>query len=244
MLLKTKPGAVVAAAPAVAVVEQKRVAGLDAAVLSATDADALGGWLRDHGFEMGDSLRRWLGAYVAKKWMITAFRYTRPVLASNAPVAADHLAASAVRLSFPTDAPIYPYLEPDDAPDVPGRELHLFVASSHRQEGMLTDQGDAPWQAVVFFSGPVDGAQDLASALPGVDLPARLWIDERTDLATKRVASDLIFRRAPSDDEVRRPPVVEYERHDVPLPYELPFVLGGLWWWRRRRRNRQPLSAA
>jgi len=240
MMAGSRQGAVATtAAPAgVTVVEQKRVAGLDAAVLSATDSEALAGWLRDHGFEMRDSLQRWLGTYVAKKWMITAFRYTRPELASNDPTAVDHLSASAVRLSFETEAPVYPYLEPDDTADVPGRELHLFVASGHRMEGVLADDGDRPWTASAFFSAPVDGAEMLASALPGVDLPARLWVDERTDFATKRAASDLVFRQAPADVEARRPPIVEYERHEVPLPYELPFVIGGIWWWRRRKKRK------
>jgi hypothetical protein len=236
---KDEEAVVAAAAPAsVTVVEQKRVAGLDAAVLSATDSDALAGWLRDHGFEMRDSLRRWLATYVAKKWMITAFRYTRPELASNAPMAVDHLAAGAVRLSFQTDAPVYPYLEPDDTADVPGRELHLFVASGHRMEGALADDADKPWTASTLFAAPVDGAAILASSLPGVDLPARLWVDERADFATKRVASDLVFRQAPEDSEVRRPPMFVYERHELPLPYELPLLIGGIWWWRRRKRRK------
>jgi hypothetical protein len=239
MMARSKEDAVMtSAAQAVTVVEQKRVAGLDAAVLSATDSEALAAWLRDHGFEMRDSLQRWLATYVARKWMITAFRYTRPEIASNGPVAVDHLSASAVRLSFQTDAPVYPYLEPDDTAAVPGRELHLFVASGHRMEGTLADDGDKPWAASTFFAAPVDGAEMLASALPGVDLPARLWVDERTDFASKRVASDLVFRQAPADVEARRPPLVEYERHEVPLPYELPLVIGGVWWWRRRKRAR------
>jgi hypothetical protein len=233
----------VAAAPAVTVVEQKRVAGLDAAVLAATSADALGAWLGDHGFAMRDALKRWLAIYVAKSWMITAFRYTRPELASNAPVPLDHLSASAVRLSFQTDAPVYPYLEPDDTADVPGRELHLFVASTHRMDGTLTDDGDKPWDATTFFAGHVDGVEELAANLPGVDLPPRLWIDEQTDRATHRAASDLVFRQAPADVETHRPPEVVTERTGIPLPYELPFVVGGLWWWRRRRKRKAKSDA-
>lgn len=229
----------IATAPPVTVVDEARVAGLDAVVLSATDAGALAAWLHGHGFEMRDALQRWLSVYVTKKWMITAFRYTRSKNPAEAP---DRVGASAVRLSFATDAPVYPYLEPDDTAAVPGRELHLFVASSHRVEGAFVDDHDRPWAAAADFSGGVDVTDALASTLPGVALPAHLWLDERTDVSTKRVASDVAFHRAPSDVEVHRPPIVIYDEHRIPIPYEVPFLIGGIVYFVRRRKRGRALA--
>jgi hypothetical protein len=128
-------------ASAVDVLEETHVAGLDAAVLAASDAEALAGWLRAHDFELRPSLERWAAVYVAKKWIFTAFRYARPDIASNGPAMARALTSSAVRITFSAETAVYPYLEPDDAPETPGRQLHLFVLASAKLEGALVDQG-------------------------------------------------------------------------------------------------------
>src|SRR5262249_48580872 len=62
----------------VSVLEEKRVAGYDAAVLAATDAAALNKWLADHGYESSDVLKKWLEPYVQKGWIITAFKVAKP----------------------------------------------------------------------------------------------------------------------------------------------------------------------
>jgi hypothetical protein len=63
-------------APPVRVLEEKQVAGLDAVVLEADDATALGAWLEKQHLDFRPALRRWLVPYIARHWKITAFRYT------------------------------------------------------------------------------------------------------------------------------------------------------------------------
>jgi hypothetical protein len=223
-----------AAAPAVRVLDEQHVAGLDATVLAASDTAALAEWLRGRGFAMRDALQRWLGVYVQKGWNVVAFRYDRPDLAGHG--AGDSLHSSAVRITFRADAPVYPFLEPDDAPEVPGRQLRLYVAADRRLDGLLPDGPSGPWQAKALMAAPVDVPAALASTLPGVELPARFWLHEFSDPTTKRPPSDLVFRPSASTAELRPPPYVVPNRVSLPIPYELPFVGGAIFlWWRRRR---------
>jgi hypothetical protein len=226
------------------VLEQTRVAGLDAVVLEADDAGALAAWLHAHDFAFRDALQRWVGPYLAKHWKITAFRYSRPELASNAPMAVDPIASRAVRMTFPTDTPVYPYREPDDVPVIDGRELRLFVLSSSPLEGRLADEADRAWPAALPFSARLASPLDLGTALPDVALPSAPWLMEFSDGATRREPSDLALYPAPSREEIRRPPVVVPDVHALPLPYELPFVVGGIAWWRRRARRRRSATGS
>jgi hypothetical protein len=221
----------------VRVLAETRVAGMDVAVLDATDAGALSKWLSDHDFEMRDALQRWLAPYVAKKWTINAFRYARPDIASNADVAAP-IASRAVRITFKTDAPVYPYREPDDAPSVIGRELHLFVLAPSRISGTESDLSHAPWPAATPFAAKMAPPADVAASLTGLTLPAQLWVNEFVDQVDKRPATDLAFDKIAAADEVRRPPTILEDGPTIYIPYELPFVaIFAAWLWRRRRRR-------
>jgi hypothetical protein len=238
-MARSKMASEVALAPAgVQVLEETRVAGMDATVLAADDANALAAWLEARDFEFRDALKAWVAPYLAKKWIITAFRYVRPDIAANGPFAPASIASRAVRMSFATDAPVYPYREPEDRPVTGTRRLRLFVLSASRVEATLPDLGGKPWDARLDFAAKVPRPEGLAEALPGVDLPGELWLNELNDYATKRPGADLVLRAAASQAEVRRPPHVTYDTVRVVVPYELPFIVGGLLWWRRRKRRR------
>jgi hypothetical protein len=219
------------------VLSETRVAGMDVAVLDATDAGALAKWLAAHDFEMRDALQRWLAPYVAKKWTISAFRYARPDVASS-DAFVPPLAARAVRITFKTDAPVYPYREPDDAPPVLGRELHLFVLSASRLAGAESDLANAAWPAPVPFAAKMALPAEVVSSLAGVALPAQLWVNEFVDGIDKRPATDLVFDKLAAAGEVRRPPTIIEDGPRIFIPYELPFVaIFAAWLWRRRRRR-------
>ncbi|HEY1957370.1 MAG TPA: DUF2330 domain-containing protein [Polyangiaceae bacterium] len=225
----------------VSVLATTHVAGLDVAVLDASDADALAHWLAAHDFTFRDALKRWVTPYLAKKWKISAFRYVRPDLASDAPMWPAPIASRAVRISFATDAPVYPYREPDDAASVSNRELHLFVISPSRVAGAESDLANAAWTAALPFAASVATPPGLASALAGVDLPHDAWINEFVDSATKRAETDLVFERAATADEVRRPALIHEHVIPAPVPYELVLLavpLGAVWLRRRLRARR------
>jgi hypothetical protein len=249
-LLFRKEHAPGASAP-VGVLEETRVAGLDASVLLASDADALADWLHARGFEERKAIQRWLRVYVAKGWYVTAFRFERPgkdldpVRTNRGDVSVDGghlpdpiaLTSKAVRISFPASEPVYPYLEPDDVSDVPLRTLDLFVLASRRLDGALLDEGSRPWDAQVDFAAGIEPSPWLGSEL-GVDLAGHLWLTRYVDHASKREASDVVFRPSASAGEIHPPVWVYRVPTSVPVPYELLPVGAGLWWWRRRVRKR------
>ena len=49
------------------------VAGYDAVVLKATDAQALRDWLEKHGYDARPAVTTWLEPYIKDGWIITAF---------------------------------------------------------------------------------------------------------------------------------------------------------------------------
>jgi hypothetical protein len=150
---------------AVEVVKTARVAGYEAAVLRADDPDLLGKWLADNGYQSRPELVEWSRPYVAAGWMITAFKYVG---------AAGRTDVSAVRMSFPTDRPLFPYRVPVDQIAEAGRGtmLRAFVVGPGRASGTLGEGASArPWsQAGITYSRPLvaDGgsAAILAGALP------------------------------------------------------------------------------
>jgi len=236
-LVGARKAAAPVAASAVRVLEETVVAGLDAVVLEADDPSALGDWLHAHDFPFTNALQRWVAPYLAKKWKITAFKYARPDVAANVAMASEPIASRAVRLSFSTDVPVYPYREPDDVAPLSGRELRLFLLASEKLTGAF-DDGAGAWPVDAPFGAEVGALATLSATLPGVEMPTTPWLTELTDHAAQRHAADVEFHPAPDRTEVRRPAVHTVEDHPVPIPYELPFVVGGVWWWRRRRKMR------
>lgn len=231
----------------VTVIEQVYVAGLDATVLLARDTPAIIDWLSARGFDLRPALRRWLDVYVAKGWHIAAFRYDKSASSS------DTVASRALRITFPTEQPVYPYLEPADTEERQGRRLDLFVVADGRVDSVLSQEGSGPWNAPLTFAaptapaghnpdGPVANAwRKLAAALPGADLPEHAWVSEFDDRSTKRPEADVIFRASDSAVEVHKKPVRQIVWQTVTIPYEIPFVAGPLAWlgWRLRTRARR-----
>ena len=80
----------------VEVLQETVVAGMDAAVLRANDAQALNGWLEKHGYSSSPAVEEWLGPYIDYGWLVTAFK-----LSKNGSEAQE-VSSSAVRMSFHT----------------------------------------------------------------------------------------------------------------------------------------------
>lgn len=177
-----------AGAPPVTVVERRTVAGLDAAVLAASDARALNAWLGQNGFPSRPALEAWLAPYVARGFFVTAFRYDPGAQQGT-------FASRAVRLSFPVDAPFYPYAEPSDAPRTDGRRFRLHVVAPFRVDARLG--GRRSWGARVGFAGRVDDfASVLAGAIPSGAARDAAWLTTFEEVSSRRGRDDLRFVRA------------------------------------------------
>src|SRR4051794_36893668 len=98
-----------AAAGAVTVLDQTLVAGFHAVVLEATSVGALTDWLKEHGYAYSPEIAAWAKPYVGAGWKMTALKVAKPADDKGGKT----VAASALRLSFRTDRPLFPYREPD-----------------------------------------------------------------------------------------------------------------------------------
>jgi hypothetical protein len=191
------------------VLEEKHVAGYDAKVLKATDADALGAWLKEHNYESRPALTRWLKPYVEKGWIVTAFKIARAPDSS----ASAAIGTSAVRMSFTTDAPFFPYNEPDDMRDAKTqRLLRVFVLADKKMTGELTG---AEWPGKVLWAGRLSAASATKVApllkVPGFKVDENTWLTEFEDHAAPRPGvADVVFRAHPDQTPVERPARITY----------------------------------
>ena len=183
-----------AKAPPVRVLETVTVAGLDAAVLAANDAKALNKWLQDHGYSSGAALAEWFKPYIEAKWIITAFKISKGVSRS------DRAMTSAVRMSFNTDRPFFPYREPATRDSSP-RALEVYLVSSERVEGGIGKAGT--WPGRTLWAQPLsasarDGLLKRAK-LPANAAPARAWLTRFLDSSAPRPGTDELYFSRSSD---------------------------------------------
>lgn len=212
---------------AVNVLETKRVAGYDVAVLEASDAEALTRWLDENGYDSRPSLKEWAEPYVAKGWIVTAFKYAAD---------ADRVEAGAVRMSFKTDRPIFPYRVPTDQIDEGGSRnlLRTYVVGPGRAFGTLGEGDNAnPWaRGYIRYSkpaSPADCQQLIGAALPqgAAEKLGDAWLTAFDDNTWPSGTDDLWFdfdKSAPQHQEVTR--VVN--RRTVPIPVDLIALLVGI----------------
>lgn len=202
-----------AAAPVVVVLDEKLVAGFKAVVLQAESAGALVGWLKDNGYAFSPEVQAWAKPYVEAGWKITALK-----VAKDEPGKEKNVTASALRLSFKTDRPLFPYREPDSrsAADVLGakkRLLRIYFLAEARYRGELTRE--VAWTGQVAWANPLK-SEDRKKVLellklPATTGPAEWWLTEFEDDWPYRVApADVYFAPDPSQDRVKRPPWIQY----------------------------------
>lgn len=206
----------------VTVLEEKTVAGFDAAVLEADSAGALVDWLEERGYAFSPEIEAWAKPYVEQGWKITAFKVAKPK-ADEAeedefgPPKED-VNAAALRMTFQTPEPIFPYREPDPtaaaaALGAKERLLRIYFLSDARYWGKLTEA--EPWTGKVVWSDRL-GDTSRHRLLTLLGLPThlglqKLWLTEFEDDWPYRPApADLTFARNENQGKVRRDPIIEY----------------------------------
>jgi len=189
------------AARRVTVLETKRVAGYDAVVLEASDPEALNAWLKKHDYQSGPELVKWLEPYVKDGWKVTAFK-----IAKDEPKKSG-VATAAVRMTFQTERPYFPYREPAARGDVePGRIkqssrlLRVFFLGERRVEGSLGKDG--VWPGVTVWANKL-GDEQRSQLLEKLKLDKlksteSWWLTELEDRSSPRPGTDDVFF-APSE---------------------------------------------
>ena len=219
-----RPGAAAVAPPPVNVLDQKLVAGYDAVVLEAESADALVDWLKEHGYAFSPEVQAWVKPYVEAGWKITALKVAKPEETKGEETKGEEakdektVAASALRMSFKTDQPLFPYREPDPgtaglAQESPHRLLRIYFLAESRFDGRFSP--DVGWSGTVAWANLLS-AQQRADVLRMLKLPedtgpAKMWLTEfEHDWPYAVAPSDLQFVHALDQRSVKRPPIIDY----------------------------------
>ncbi|MEX0702417.1 MAG: DUF2330 domain-containing protein [Planctomycetales bacterium] len=228
----------VKSAPPVRVLAEKLVAGLQTVVLEADSADALVGWLKEHGYAYSPEIEAWAKPYVEAGWKITALK-----VAKEEGEADQSVAASALRISFQTDRPLFPYREPDPtqhaaALNAKQRLLRIFFISDGPYHGHLGE--DASWSGRVAWSDWI-GAADRSRVLellklPETTGPAEWRLTEfEDDWAYEPAPADVTFARSADEKPIHRPPIVLYVAAPA-VPDAALFAFAAFATWRFSRR--------
>lgn len=213
------PSPKAAASASLKVLEQKTVAGFDAAVLETDSASELVAWLNKNGYSFSPEVEGWAKPYIEQKWKITALRMAKP----QGQAQDKRVEADALRMSFKTDRPLFPYREPDSSKAAPALEakrrlLRIFFLGEARYQGDFTPaagQSAAAWTGKVAWSGELTSEQRSQLLenlkLPGNTGPEKLWLTEFEDpWPYAQAPSDLYFAQSETQETVRRPPIIRY----------------------------------
>ena len=194
----------------VTVLEEKLVAGFNAAVLDASSAEALVNWLKNNGYAFSPAVEAWARPYIEQGWKITALKVAKADDATDK----KSVAASALRLSFKTDRPLFPYREPSDPQSVDSlgatkRLLRIYFIAEARYRGELTEE--SPWTGKAVWSNRIE-AEVKTQLLEHLGLdgtantgPEQWWLTAFDDQWPYRQApADLYFSRDSNQDVVTR----------------------------------------
>lgn len=232
----------------VRLLESKRIAGYDAAVLQADSAGALADWLKSHGYATRPALAQWLTPYIDQHWIITAFK-----IAGGPENKA--VSTSAVRMSFKSERPFYPYREPSDQRETvqakmpaekaalipPQRSLRVFFVSQSRAQAAIGESA-LPWPGETVFADRLNSEMKIPWPVTTAD--PNLFLTAFEDRANPRPGTDdLFFSEHPSQTPVHPEPVYI----DIPSKFVLPLdviaiISFGIYWLIRRIR-RKPMAA-
>jgi hypothetical protein len=178
----------------VTVIEEKRVAGFDATVLTARSGNDLVEWLKENGYAYSPAVADWAKPYLGGDWHFTALKVVKNNSVQN------EVKAAALRISFKTDRPLFPYREPDSTAsagnlDLKNRLLRIYFIAETQYEGRIS--GSKPWSGKTKWSGDI--TTHRKSLLGNLNLPAstgpsKWWLTEIEDQwPYRKAAGDVYF---------------------------------------------------
>ena len=222
------------------VVSQQQVAGYDATVLEARNTTKLNAWLKSHKYVSSPALMSWIAPYVDKGWKITAFKIARQSAGSFG------VTSSAVRMSFHTDRPFFPYREPNQPRSNNSRLLRVALVAPQRMAGDIKGKswaGQTVWSDNVPTADVADFAKQLGLSSALLD-NARLTVLD--DHSTVRYAPDDVYFQPDADQSSIVPdPIVMYKTQTILLPADVLLLLSfgaayALFTLRKRLRTGRP----
>jgi hypothetical protein len=227
-------GATSIATSAVEVLSTQKLAGYEAAVLEASDAAALQHWLSGHGYDASGDLVEWLDAYVSQHWKITAFKIDATQTGAQ---------TTAVKMSFVTDRPFFPYREPASQRQVSSeihtnRSLNVWFLGPDRVTATIGTS--TFWPADLRRSDNLtDPLRADVARIAGVPLPSSIRMTAFADWSSIRPGLDDLFFAHSNDQRIYVPPpqIIETVKvTHIPLDLIVAAVIAlALIVWRSRR---------
>lgn len=221
----------------VTIIEEKRVAGFDATVLTARSGEALVNWLKANGYAYSPAVADWAKPYLGGDWHFTALKVAKEKGARGK----DEVKAAPLRISFRTDRPLFPYREPDsmapaDNLDAKRRLLRIYFIAEAQYEGKI--DGGKPWGGKTRWSGDITPHRNSLLdklKLPASTGPSKWWLTEIEDQwPYEKAGGDVYF------SPVRKQ--VTMDRDGKPRAYQmdasaLVMLAGFVWVVRLRKRG-------
>ena len=172
----------------VQVLETVPLGPLEASVLSATDADGLTDWLREHEYVMSDPLAEALTPYISEGWFFVAIRMVAEEGTLNGEV-------QPVHLTFPSGSLIYPMRISAAA------EATQHVATYVLADGQVrhTDPTGTSAPGELRYAGPVDDSLQTSPTWDQLAASGQYLtvIDHVFDDPAEQITSDFTFASAP-----------------------------------------------
>ena len=203
----------------VRLIEEKRVAGFDATVLTARSGRDLVAWLKTHGYAYSPETAEWAVPYLGGDWHFTALKVAKDDRAERT------VKADSLRISFKTARPLFPYREPESASaasqlDVKSRLLRIYFIADSRHRGEI--DGGRAWTGKAVWSGDITSHREALLrdlGLPSTTGPARWWLTEFEDRwPYAKAAGDVYFPRDRNQRTLRR------DRHASIIPHDAAFI--------------------
>ncbi|MBV9863938.1 MAG: DUF2330 domain-containing protein [Abitibacteriaceae bacterium] len=234
----------------VQVLQSQQVGGYDAVTLAADDPQALTTWLRRHGYVARPATTAWLRPYTQAHWKITAFKIAHAPATNEPEADPNDITSAAVKMSFATDHPFFPYREPADQRDphktYDWRLLRVFFLAPKRVDGVVGQKGKPQsWPGRVMWANRLDDAnlsgltQELG--LTSGQLSSGTYLTAFDDTSSPRPGTDDVYFAASQDQSTYTPPPIpDYRDHRIKVPVEIVGLIPLLGVGLLRRRREPP----
>ena len=151
------------------VIEQYVVGDYEVTILTATDGESMLTWLEDNEYDSRPAMEEWLDHYATMDWFFAALKFIREPDSTEPKT-------EALRISFDTEEPFYPYKMPTDTwPSGHRRPMALYFIATAKTTAQYQDNGE-DWEADVLWSGrlPKETQERLEEqlGLKGTDFPS------------------------------------------------------------------------